>query len=49
MDDCRREGGFAVVNVTDGADVDVRFRSLKLLFGHVISVLLVSVAAFCFF
>ena len=28
------QGGFAVVNVTDGADVDVRFRSLKLFFCH---------------
>jgi hypothetical protein len=37
-----------VVNVADGADVDMRFRSLKLLFSHVIIVLLVSVAAFCF-
>jgi hypothetical protein len=33
------QGGFAVVNVADGADVDVRFRSLKLLlfFSHFIS------------
>ena len=37
------QGGFAVVNVTDGADVDVRFGSLKLLFGHVISCVAVFV------
>jgi hypothetical protein len=30
------QSGFAVVNVTNRADVDVRFRSLKLLFSHII-------------
>ena len=35
-----------MVDVTNSTDVDVRFRSLKLLFSHVSIVLLVSVAAF---
>jgi hypothetical protein len=29
-----RQGGFAVVNVSDCPDVDVRFASIKLLFAH---------------
>ena len=32
--DCCGEGGFAVVNVTDCADVDVRLVPLELFFGH---------------
>ena len=34
-----------MVNVTDGADVDVRFRSLKLLFSHFILLRYVSLVA----
>jgi hypothetical protein len=34
LHDSGSQGGFAMVNVTDSADVDMRFRSLKLLFSH---------------
>ena len=42
LSDRRRERGLAVVHVTDGADVDVRFVTLELRFGHLL-ILLVSV------
>ena len=32
--DCCGQRGFAVVNVADGADVDVRFRAFKLFLSH---------------
>src|SRR3954468_14418190 len=32
----RREGGLAVVDVADGADVDVRFGTIEFLFSHVV-------------
>src|SRR5207248_9741347 len=32
--DRRRERRFAVIDVADGADVDVRFAAIKLLFSH---------------
>jgi len=34
LGDCRGKGGLAVVNVTNGADVYVRLRTIKLLLGH---------------
>ena len=33
-DNRSRQSGFAVVNMSDGADVNVRLRSLELLFSH---------------
>ncbi len=36
MDNRCGQSGFTMVNVTNRADVDVRFRSLKLLFSHFI-------------
>ena len=33
-DNCGGQSGLAVVNMPDGADVNVRFRSLKLFFSH---------------
>src|SRR5258708_39237335 len=39
------QSGFAMVNVTNRADVDVRFRSLKLLFSHFILLRLCFVLA----
>src|ERR1041385_4818758 len=49
LDDSSRQRGLTVVDVTDGPNINVRFRSLKLLFSHcsllvlfcVISVLLI--------
>jgi hypothetical protein len=35
------QSGFAMVNVTNRADVDVRFRSLELLFSNIILVRLI--------
>ena len=32
--DCGRRGGFAVVDVADGANVDVRFRAFECAFSH---------------
>ena len=36
FDDRGGQGGFAVVNVADGADIDVGFRSLKGFFCHIL-------------
>jgi hypothetical protein len=32
--DCSRRGGFTVVDVADGANVDVRFRAFECAFSH---------------